>query len=80
VSSYCCIKSWIFAHRNRAKLMESEKIGNQKRPNWGLVAAGVAISDFVESMVALHHLPGDFLFLGVRSVELRGGFKLTTDV
>jgi len=42
----------------------------------GLVAVGVVISDSMESMVALHHLPRDFLFLGVRGVALRGRFKL----
>jgi hypothetical protein len=44
----------------------------------GLVAVGVVISDPMESLVALYYLPRDFLFLGVRSVALRGGFELTT--
>jgi hypothetical protein len=41
------------------------------------VAVGVVISDPMESVVALHYLPWDFLFLGVRGVALRRGFKLT---
>jgi hypothetical protein len=43
----------------------------------GLVAVGVVISDSVESLVGLHHLGRDFLFFGVWSIDLRGGFKLT---
>jgi len=43
----------------------------------GLLAVGVVISDSVESLVGLHHLARDFLFFGIWSIELRGGFQLT---
>jgi hypothetical protein len=43
----------------------------------GLVAVVVLIPDPLESVVALPYLPWDFLFLGLRGVALRGGFKLT---
>jgi hypothetical protein len=41
------------------------------------LAVGVVISDSMESLVALHYFPSDFLFLGSWVTAKRRKFKLT---